>query len=187
MGRTALLRILEQLDDRTWADEIGLRIAHRATLGVVSLGETTLAVLEAARGSGGHSRQVVHGQKGHRPRLDVPWDDGRSCTTGGSRSRSPAGGRPRRFENVDHRPRSRRGTAHVPPRGRGRDRCSSPGIPLPAQPGRLSPGTNLDRREDLATSNQQPATSAQQPGLPSFWLEAGSEAVWTLEAASEAS
>jgi len=53
MGRTALLRILEQLDDPTWADEIGLRIAHRATLGVVSLGETTLAVLEAARGSGG--------------------------------------------------------------------------------------------------------------------------------------
>lgn len=52
-GRAVLLRVLEQLDDRTWADEIGLRVAHRATLGVVSLGETTLAVLEAARGLGG--------------------------------------------------------------------------------------------------------------------------------------
>lgn len=53
VGRLALMRILEQLEDRTWADDIGLRIAHRATLGVVSLGETTLAVLEAARGLGG--------------------------------------------------------------------------------------------------------------------------------------
>jgi hypothetical protein len=53
VGRPALVRILGQLDDRTWADDIGLRIAHRATLGVVSLGETTLSVLEAARGLGG--------------------------------------------------------------------------------------------------------------------------------------
>ncbi len=52
-ARPALLRTLEQLNDRTWADEIGLRIAHRETLGVVSLGETTLSVLEAARGLGG--------------------------------------------------------------------------------------------------------------------------------------
>lgn len=55
VGRTALLRILEQLDDRTWADDIGLRIAHHPSLGVMSLGETTLAVLEAARGIGGTS------------------------------------------------------------------------------------------------------------------------------------
>ena len=52
-GRSALMRILEQLDDRTWAVEIGLRIAHHATLGVVSFGEATLAVLEAARDLGG--------------------------------------------------------------------------------------------------------------------------------------
>lgn len=52
-GRSALLQLLDQLEDRTWADEIGLRVAHRATLGVTSLGETTLAVLEAARGLGG--------------------------------------------------------------------------------------------------------------------------------------
>ena len=51
-GRTALDRIVEQLNDRTWANEIGLRIAHHATLGVVSLGETTRAVLEAARDLG---------------------------------------------------------------------------------------------------------------------------------------
>ena len=49
-SRPALLRILEQLDDRTWADEIGLGIAHQATLGVVSLGSATLAVLEACIG-----------------------------------------------------------------------------------------------------------------------------------------
>lgn len=54
-ARPALHKTLEQLNDRTWADEIGLRIAHRETLGVVSLGETTLAVLEAARGLGGTS------------------------------------------------------------------------------------------------------------------------------------
>ncbi|HKZ30585.1 MAG TPA: hypothetical protein VJ482_13255 [Acidimicrobiia bacterium] len=53
--RPALLQILEQLADRTWADDIGLRIAHHATLGVVSIGETTLAVLEAARDLGGTS------------------------------------------------------------------------------------------------------------------------------------
>ena len=53
--RPALSRVLEQLDDRTWADDLGLRIAHHATLGVVSLGEATLAVLEAARGIGGTS------------------------------------------------------------------------------------------------------------------------------------
>ena len=52
-AQRSLRRILEQLDDHTWADEIGLRIAHRQTLGVVSLGATTLAVLEAARGLGG--------------------------------------------------------------------------------------------------------------------------------------
>jgi len=52
VGRAALMGILDQLNNRTWADEIGLRVAHRATLGVVSLGETTLAVLEAARSLG---------------------------------------------------------------------------------------------------------------------------------------
>lgn len=55
MGRSALLGILEQLDSHTWADEIGLRIAHYATLGVVSLGETTRTVLAAVRGLGGNS------------------------------------------------------------------------------------------------------------------------------------
>jgi hypothetical protein len=50
-----LHQIMERLDDRTWADDLGLRIAHHETVGVVSLGETTLAVLEAARGLGGTS------------------------------------------------------------------------------------------------------------------------------------
>jgi hypothetical protein len=53
--RRVLLQIMERLDDRTWADEIGLQIAHHETVGVVSLGEATLAVLEAARGLGGTS------------------------------------------------------------------------------------------------------------------------------------
>lgn len=53
--RESLLRIMAELDNRRWADEIGLHVAHRPTLGVVSLGETTLAVLEAARGLGGTS------------------------------------------------------------------------------------------------------------------------------------
>lgn len=57
-ARAALVHVLEQLNDPTWADEIGLRIAHRASLGVVSLGETTLAVLEAARGLGGTSARL---------------------------------------------------------------------------------------------------------------------------------
>ena len=56
--RAGLERILADLSDRTWADEIGLRIAHRSTLGVVSLGESTLAVLEAARGLGGTSATI---------------------------------------------------------------------------------------------------------------------------------
>ncbi len=51
----ALRSILDRLTDRTWADETGLRIAHHATLGVMSLGDTTLAVLEAASGLGGSS------------------------------------------------------------------------------------------------------------------------------------
>ena len=58
VGRAALVQVLEQLNDPTWADEIGLRIAHRASLGVVSLGETTLAVLEAARGLGGTAARL---------------------------------------------------------------------------------------------------------------------------------
>lgn len=53
--RAALHHILSHLEDPSWADEIGLRVAHHPSLGVVSLGETTLAVLEAARGLGGTS------------------------------------------------------------------------------------------------------------------------------------
>ncbi|MDH3260202.1 MAG: hypothetical protein OEM81_03740 [Acidimicrobiia bacterium] len=62
-GRAALLVVMEQLDDRTWADEIGSRIAHHGTLGVVSLGETTLAVLEAARDLGGASAALFTDQR----------------------------------------------------------------------------------------------------------------------------
>ncbi len=56
---TALRRVIGQLDDRTWAAELGLRIAHHESLGVVSLGSATLAVLEAAATLGGSSAELL--------------------------------------------------------------------------------------------------------------------------------
>lgn len=43
-----LRRVLGALDDRAWSADLGLQVTHYASLGVVSLGETTRRVLEAA-------------------------------------------------------------------------------------------------------------------------------------------
>ncbi len=43
-----LRKVLASLDDRAWSADLGLQVAHFGSLGVVSLGETTRRVLEAA-------------------------------------------------------------------------------------------------------------------------------------------
>ncbi len=50
--RTGLGTVERGLDATSWANELGLRCARRPSLGVVSLGDTTLAVLEEAASSG---------------------------------------------------------------------------------------------------------------------------------------
>lgn len=49
----ALSAFRDDLEDRAWAREIGRRIAKHRRVGVMSLGECTLAVLEAAGAAGG--------------------------------------------------------------------------------------------------------------------------------------
>jgi len=54
-ARIALSGLMTQLDDQAWAGEVALRISSFASIGIVSLGETTLTVLESARSRGGNS------------------------------------------------------------------------------------------------------------------------------------
>lgn len=51
--RYGLEDALERLNDETWSSDLGLRNAHHESLGVMSLGASTLAVLEAATRLGG--------------------------------------------------------------------------------------------------------------------------------------
>lgn len=57
-ARRALSTLRDKLEDRTWADEIGRRVAFHHRLGVVSLGESTLEVLEAAGAAGGTAAEL---------------------------------------------------------------------------------------------------------------------------------
>ena len=48
-----LTQVLSQLQQRTWASEIGMAIAPASSIGVLSLGHETMMVLEAASVIGG--------------------------------------------------------------------------------------------------------------------------------------
>lgn len=50
--------VLVKLDDTTWSAELGLRVSHHSSLGVLSLGTATSAVLAAAMDLGGSRAQI---------------------------------------------------------------------------------------------------------------------------------
>lgn len=56
--RSALTAVTAAADDTSWAEEIGLRVAHHDSIGVTSLGDLTLTVLEAAVHVGGTEAQL---------------------------------------------------------------------------------------------------------------------------------
>ena len=56
--RAGLQMALEQLEDETWSSDLGLRNAHHESLGVTSLGRSTLSLLEAASQLGSSRAQL---------------------------------------------------------------------------------------------------------------------------------
>lgn len=56
--RNGLEAAIAELDDETWTSDLGLRNAHHESLGVASLGRTTLSVLEAASQLGNSRSQL---------------------------------------------------------------------------------------------------------------------------------
>ncbi len=61
--RRGLQAVIGQLEDETWTSDLGLRHAHHESLGVTSLGRTTLAVLEAASQLGNSRSQLFTDQR----------------------------------------------------------------------------------------------------------------------------
>jgi hypothetical protein len=57
-SRAGLEDILGRLRDTGWTTDLGLRVAHHASLGVASLGRSTLAVLESAAHLGGSHAEL---------------------------------------------------------------------------------------------------------------------------------
>lgn len=56
--RRGLQSAITELEDQTWSSDIGLRNAHHESLGVTSLGRSTLSVLEAASQLGNSRAQL---------------------------------------------------------------------------------------------------------------------------------
>ena len=56
--RAGLQMALAQLEDETWSSDLGLRNAHHDSLGVTSLGRSTLSLLEAASQLGSSRAQL---------------------------------------------------------------------------------------------------------------------------------
>ena len=56
--RRALQLAIAELEDETWSSDLGLRVAHYESMGVTSLGKSTLSVLEAASQLGNSRAQL---------------------------------------------------------------------------------------------------------------------------------
>lgn len=56
--KRGLAAAMAQLDDETWSSDLGLRNAHHQSVGVTSLGRSTLAALEAAAHLGNSRAQI---------------------------------------------------------------------------------------------------------------------------------
>ncbi|MDF1596138.1 MAG: hypothetical protein P1T08_08580 [Acidimicrobiia bacterium] len=56
--RRGLVAAIVQLGDNSWSSDLGLRNAHHESLGVMSLGRSTLSMLEAAAQLGGSRAQL---------------------------------------------------------------------------------------------------------------------------------
>ena len=56
--RRALQSAVSELEDETWSSDLGLRNAHHESMGVTSLGRSTLSVLEAASQIGNSRAQL---------------------------------------------------------------------------------------------------------------------------------
>lgn len=56
--RRALQLAVAELEDETWSSDLGLRVAHHESMGVTSLGKSTLSVLEAASQLGNSRAQL---------------------------------------------------------------------------------------------------------------------------------
>jgi hypothetical protein len=59
----ALEKFLTELDDRTWTRDLARRAAHHPTLGVTSMGASTLAVLEAGLRLGAEWDRLLCGRR----------------------------------------------------------------------------------------------------------------------------
>ena len=56
--RRALQSAVSELEDETWSSDLGLRNAHHESMGVTSLGKSTLSVLESASQIGNSRAQL---------------------------------------------------------------------------------------------------------------------------------